>query len=98
MQLANAAAQQNEQVLIVEQRKLESRIVQQREAVRVEGVGLQTAGEELCRRAFRVKIGVKNVAGSTDQLGSAIARVGDGENLVGLRCPGVDEVRDAPRQ
>ena len=68
LQLTNAAAQQDEQVLIVEQRELDSRVVQQREAVGVKGVGLQAAGEKLCGGALRFEIRVKNAGGAGDQL------------------------------
>src|SRR5208282_2246632 len=98
LQLANAAAQQHEEVLIVEQGKVDSRLVQQREAVRVEGVGLQAAGEQLGSGALRFEVRVDNTAGTGDQLGSTIAGIGDGENFARPGCTAIDKVRNAARQ
>ena len=96
--LANSAAQQNEEVLVIEQSKLDSGLAQQRKAVRVEGIGLQTGGEQLVCSLLRFEVGVKHSSGASHQFGSAIAGIGDGENLVRLSLSGVDEMRDASRQ
>ena len=108
LHLADAAAQQDEQVLVVEQRELCARIVQQLVAVAVEGVRLQAVGEQLLRglgaiqlgieRGLLIEIGVENGRDAANQLGGGVARVGDGEDFVGPRGFGLDEVRDAARE
>src|SRR5271157_880849 len=96
--LANAAAQQNEQVLVIEQSKLDSGVAQKRKAIGVKRVGLQTGLEQPGGSALRPQVRVKNAGSASNQFGGAITGVGDGENFVRLCLSGVDEMRDASRE
>ncbi len=60
LHLADAAAQQDEEVLVVEQRELCARIVQQLVAVAVEGVRLQAVIEQAAaRRVGAIDLGIE---------------------------------------
>ena len=98
LQVADATAQQHEEVLIVEQSKLDSCPMQQREAVPMKGVGVQPAGKHLGSSVLRFEIGIENTAHTGHQLGRAVARVGDSENFFRPGDSCLDEVGNASRQ
>ena len=108
LHVADAAAQQDEQVFVVEELKLGARVLQKSIAVGMKGVRLQTAGEQLLgslgtlqlriKRRLLVEIRVQDGRHAMNQLGGGVARVGDGEDFVGTRGFSLDEVGDAARQ
>ena len=97
-QILNAAPQQDLQVSLVEQRKLNVGVVQQSVAIGMKGVRPQAARHQLAYRGLPVEVTDRGSRQLCDQLRGRIASVGDGKNFLRPGRFALDEVGDASRQ
>src|ERR1017187_7166681 len=81
-QILNAAPQQNLQVSLVEQRKLDIGVAQQSVAIGMKSVRPQAARHQLAYRGLPVEVRIQDFAHLYDQLCGRIASVGNGKNFL----------------